>query len=200
MTNADTPGQRNAQLDVLVPGYIHTEGKRVGSTVTLISEEDVRIVVDPGMVADRDVILDPLEQAGVAPTDITDVVFSHHHPDHTVNAALFPKARIHDHWAIYQDDLWTSRDAEGCALSPSVRLIETPGHTPQDITTLVGTSEGVIALTHLWWRDGYPEEDPYATDPDALHAGRRRVLAIEDLALIVPGHGEPFRPSETTPR
>jgi hypothetical protein len=25
-----------------------------------------------------------------------------HHPDHTVNAALFPNARIHDHWAIYQ--------------------------------------------------------------------------------------------------
>jgi glyoxylase-like metal-dependent hydrolase (beta-lactamase superfamily II) len=27
---------------------------------------------------------------------VTDVVFSHHHLDHTVNAALFPAARIHD--------------------------------------------------------------------------------------------------------
>lgn len=52
---------------------------------------------------------------------MTDVVFSHHHPDHTVNAALFPSARIHDHWAIYQGDLWISREAEGAVLSPSVR-------------------------------------------------------------------------------
>jgi glyoxylase-like metal-dependent hydrolase (beta-lactamase superfamily II) len=27
---------------------------------------------------------------GLAPGAITDVVLSHHHPDHTVNAALFP--------------------------------------------------------------------------------------------------------------
>jgi len=26
--------------------------------------------------------------------DVTDVVFSHHHPDHTVNAALFPAAAL----------------------------------------------------------------------------------------------------------
>ncbi len=50
---------------------------------------------------------------------MTDVVLSHHHPDHTINAALFPSARYHDHWAIYQDDVWTSRDAEGFELSPS---------------------------------------------------------------------------------
>ncbi len=28
-------------------------------------------------------------------------VGSHHHPDHTVNAALFPNARIHDHGAPF---------------------------------------------------------------------------------------------------
>jgi glyoxylase-like metal-dependent hydrolase (beta-lactamase superfamily II) len=44
-------------------------------------------------------------------------VFSHHHPDHTLNAALSPAARFHDHWAVYHHDLWTDRRAEGVALS-----------------------------------------------------------------------------------
>jgi glyoxylase-like metal-dependent hydrolase (beta-lactamase superfamily II) len=30
---------------------------------------------------------------GPQASDMTDVVSSHHHPDHTVNAALFPEAR-----------------------------------------------------------------------------------------------------------
>lgn len=71
------------------------------------------------------------------------------------------------------------------------------GHTPQDITTLVGTREGVVAFTHLWWSASGPAEDPLATDPAALHANRERVLQI--ATLIVPGHGAPFTPGETTP-
>jgi len=42
------------------------------------------------------------------------------------------------------------------------------------------------------------EEDPFATDPAALHANRLRVLQI--ATLIVPGHGALFTPGETTPR
>jgi hypothetical protein len=43
--------------------------------------------------------------------------------------------------------MWQDRAAEGFALSPSIRLIETPGHTPQDITTMVATGEGAVAFT-----------------------------------------------------
>src|SRR6516164_6868854 len=162
-----------ARLDVLHSGYA---AERVASTVVLVRDEGAVIVVDPGMVASRAQILDPLEALGVSPANITDVVFSHHHPDHTLNAALFPYARFHDYWAIYKDDTWESREAEGFHLSPSIRLIATPGHTPQDITTLVGTNEGVIAFTHLWWFAEGPEDDPLADELDALHANRIRVL------------------------
>jgi len=193
---SDRPPAATARLHVLFGGYV---GDTVASTVTFVADGDVRVVVDPGMVPDpRAAILDPLAALGVAPEEVTDVVLSHHHPDHTLHAALFPGARVHDHWAVYQGDVWTSRAAEGVELSPSIRLIETPGHSPQDITTLVGTADGVIACTHLWWTAGGPAEDPYATDPDALHAGRRRVLEV--AALVVPGHGPPFTPGPSTPR
>lgn len=184
-----------ASFQVLAAGYV---GERVASTVSLAVDGTQIVVIDPGMVSTRAAILDPLGDAGMAPEEVTDVVFSHHHPDHTLNAALFPNARFHDHWAVYRNDVWDSRAAEGCRVSPSVTLIETPGHTPQDITTLVETAEGVVACTHLWWTAAGPAEDPYATDSEALHAGRGRVLEI--ATLIVPGHGQPFRPGPDTPR
>jgi glyoxylase-like metal-dependent hydrolase (beta-lactamase superfamily II) len=191
----DLPAASRGQLHVLFSGYV---GARVASTVTLVQDGDARIVVDPGMVPSQAAILEPLERLGVAPAEVSDVVFSHHHPDHTLNGALFPNARFHDHWAVYQGDRWDDRPAEGAQLSPSVRLIQTPGHSPQDITTLVGTAAGVAACTHLWWSAEGPAEDPRATDLEALHAGRQRVLAL--ASLIVPGHGAPFNPTPTTPR
>jgi glyoxylase-like metal-dependent hydrolase (beta-lactamase superfamily II) len=186
----------SGRYDVLFAGYV---GPRTASTVSLVRDGDAVVVIDPGMVPSRDAILGPLATLGVQPDDVTDIVLSHHHPDHTLNAALFARARVHDHWAIYDGDLWTDRAAEGFEITPAIRLIETPGHTPQDITTLVGTPDGVVAFTHLWWDAGGPAEDPYATDPDALHAGRARVL---DLAsVVVPGHGSAFRiDPATTPR
>jgi glyoxylase-like metal-dependent hydrolase (beta-lactamase superfamily II) len=152
------------------------------------------LVVDPGLVADRASLLDAIRALGTAPEDVTDVVISHHHPDHTVNIALFPNAKVHDHWAVYDRDLWISRDAEGVELSPSVRLLRTPGHTPEDISTLVGTADGVVVFTHCWWSADGPLTDPYAPDQAVLDESRKRLRRLVDT--IVPGHGEPFPASE----
>lgn len=179
-----------ARLDVLAEGYAHD---RVASTVVLVRDAAAVIVVDPGMVANRNVILDPLRALEVAPHEVTDVVFSHHHPDHTLNAALFPEARFHDHWAIYKDDLWIDRPADGFELSPGVQLRATPGHTPEDITTLVATDGGLVACTHLWWSGEGPEVDPLATDQELLVRSRAGLLAL-GISLVVPGHGRPFTP------
>ncbi|HSF84545.1 MAG TPA: MBL fold metallo-hydrolase [Acidimicrobiia bacterium] len=182
-----------AQLDVIFTGYV---GERVAGTVSLIRSGDLVAVVDPGMVPNRSAILDPLRDLGIAPEDVTDVILSHHHPDHTVNIALFPSVRIHDYWAVYERDIWTSRPADGVELADDVRLLETPGHTREDITTLVQTDNGIVALTHLWWHAS-AESDPRGSDLDALHLGRRRVLDIAQT--IVPGHGAPFAVGPGTP-
>ena len=179
-----------ANLVVLCAGYA---ADRVASTVVLIRDESAVIVVDPGMVASRQQILGPLAELGVDPSSVTDVVFSHHHPDHTLNAALFERARFHDFWAIYQDDTWTERPADGFRLSPSVTLMTTPGHTAQDITTLAATDIGLAACTHLWWSSEGPAVDPLAEDQELLERSRARLLALSP-DLIVPGHGAPFAP------
>jgi glyoxylase-like metal-dependent hydrolase (beta-lactamase superfamily II) len=188
-----------AQVDVLTAGYV---GERVASSVTLIRDDDVTVVVDPGMVASREKILAPLRELGVDPESVTDVVFSHHHPDHTINAALFGRARVHDFWAIYADDVWTNRlvaeHPDGWSLSESVRLMATPGHSDQDISTLVGTADGLIVCTHVWWTERGPAADPRGASEADLHASRAKVLALRP-ALVIPGHGTAFVPSGQTP-
>lgn len=186
---------RTARLDVLFAGYA---AEHVAGTVSLVRDGDRIIVVDPGMVPSREAILNPLEELGVSPSDVTDIVLSHHHPDHTVNIALFGEIPVHDFQAVYHRDSWDERAADGVHLTPSVRLLATPGHTPQDLSVLVGTTEHVVVLTHLWWTDQGPLDDPYAPDADTLRLQRERVLAMADL--VVPGHGPAFTPGPGTPR
>lgn len=165
----------------------------MASTITLVRDAEATIVLDPGMIADRRTLIARLGALGTRAGDVTDVVFSHHHPDHTLNAALFENARFHDHWAIYKGDVWEERAADGFSPSPSVRLMATPGHTAEDITTLVTTDDGLIACTHLWWSEDGPAIDPLALDQTVLERSREAVLALRP-ALIVPGHGAPFTP------
>jgi glyoxylase-like metal-dependent hydrolase (beta-lactamase superfamily II) len=180
----DAPAARTARFDVLVTG---SPGPNVVSTCTLVRDGSVAAVVDPGLAPSQDAILEPLRELGLDASEVTDVVMSHHHPDHALNVALFPRARVHDHWAIYDfAGRWDDVDCEGRILAPSIHLIRSAGHSNEDLSTVAGTPEGVVVLTHLWWTDTSPVEDPYAPDPDVLHTSR--------------AHGAPFRPSETTPR
>jgi glyoxylase-like metal-dependent hydrolase (beta-lactamase superfamily II) len=187
---------RSARLDVLVEGYVRMPN--VAGTVSLVRDADRVVIVDPGMVADRDLILAPLRELGVRPEDVSDIVLSHHHLDHNLNVALFPVVPVHDFQSVIEGDTFTQRPADGTQLTPGIRLLATPGHTPQDITTLVGTADDVVALTHLWWTGEGPADDPYSLDREQLRQQRERVLEL--ATLVVPGHGAPFRPNESTPR
>jgi len=192
----DASSDRTARFDLLVTG---SPGPVCASTCSLVRDGDAAIVIDPGLAPSQAAILDPLRALGLEPTDVTDVVISHHHPDHALNVALFPHARVHDHWAIYDfGGRWDDVESEGRVLSPAVSLLRTPGHSAEDISTVARTEVGRVVFTHLWWTAEGPAEDPYAPDAAVLHASRARVLALADL--VVPGHGAPFEPSERTPR
>lgn len=178
-----------ASVHLLHAGYA---ADRVASSVVLVRDGDTLIVADPGMVAGRHLILDPLAALGVAPEAVTHVFLSHHHPDHAINVALFANAEVVDFWARYRGDEWLDHEGDGYRLSPGSQLWLTPGHTEEDATLIVEADDGVYALTHLWWRgDRTPVIDPLAWDQAALERGRERVLAAADI--VIPGHGEPFR-------
>jgi glyoxylase-like metal-dependent hydrolase (beta-lactamase superfamily II) len=178
-------------VHLLHAGYARDDG-HVGSSIVLVRDGDALIVADPGMVASRSLIVDPLAALGVSPDAVTHVFLSHHHPDHTMNVALFPNAEVFDFWARYRDDLWLDHDGDGHKLSAHATLWLTPGHTEEDASLIVEATDGVYAMTHLWWfSDRTPVVDPYAPDQAALERARERVLAAADV--VVPGHGAPFR-------
>ena len=188
-----------AAFHVLSDGYLSDDDDRVGSTVSFVRvgrrAGGDRSRARPGTGGDPRSARGARRRTG----DVTDVVISHHHPDHTLNVALFPNARLHDHWAWYRDDLWISRPAEGFELAPGVRLIETPGHSPQDISTLVDTDDGLVVATHLWWTAEGPPEDPSRPIRPSCIVSGPASSALPDLVRIVPGHGPAFAPGEDTP-
>lgn len=178
-------------VELIHPGYVR-EGSHVGSSISLIRDGDAIIVADPGLVASHARILDPLRERGIDPAEVTHVFFSHHHPDHTMNAALFPEAEVVDFWARYRHDLWLDHPGDGWQMADNVQLWLTPGHTEQDASLIVRADDAVYALTHLWWHpDRTPDIDPFAPDQGVLEAQRERVLAAVDI--VIPGHGEAFR-------
>ena len=181
-----------ATVELIHAGYIRDDGARVGSSISLIRDGDAIVVADPGLVAARSLILDPLAARGIAPEAVTHVFLSHHHPDHTINVALFPNAEVIDFWARYRNDLWLDHPGDGWDITEHVQLWLTPGHSEEDASLVIEADDGVYALTHLWWRpDRTPEIDPVAPDQAILDVQRRRILDAADV--VIPGHGEPFR-------
>lgn len=192
------PTGRTARVDTLYVGSLTSTGGGVASSCTLIRDGDRAIVVDPGMAPSARSILDPLEALGVKPEDVTDVVLGHHHPDHTIHAGHFPNAAIHDHWAIYRGTDWEDSECDGRVLAPSVILARTPGHTSEDLATLVGTPDGIVVCTHCWFNSETNVDDEDPEDAEQLHASRAAIL--EFAHTIIPGHGPAFQPTEATPR
>ncbi len=170
----------------------------MASSCTLIRDGDRVIVVDPGMAESARSILDPLGALGIQPEDVTDVVLGHHHPDHTIHAGHFPNAAIHDHWAIYRGTDWEDSECDGRAVSPSVLLARTPGHTSEDLAVVAGTPNGIVVCTHSWFHAESAVDDENPEDASALHASRRAILEVADR--IIPGHGPGFEPTDWTPR
>ena len=141
-------------VDILVRGY---PGKSVchgglgWSTIALLRGHGRVALVDVGSFGQRQLVIDGLARHGLAVTDVTDVLLTHSHWDHSVNWVMFPKARIaigaselvwslDEPWGmtpvpeLYMRELAASSrlallEAGGEAL-PGIVCREAPGHTP----------------------------------------------------------------------
>jgi glyoxylase-like metal-dependent hydrolase (beta-lactamase superfamily II) len=101
VNESDATRAYSAEVHILFTGYAQDSEtpavSQVASTIGFVRDGAIKVIIDPGMLPDQSAMLAPLAALGESPTSITDVVFSHHHPDHTLNAALFPNARVHDY-------------------------------------------------------------------------------------------------------
>lgn len=141
-------------IDVVVQGF---PGKSVchgglgWSSVVLLRGRDRVVLVDTGSFGMRRLLVERLARRGLAPADVTDVLLTHSHHDHSVNWTLFRHARIvigavelawslQEPWGetpvpeLYMRELdrWPTlhRASDGEEVLPGISAHVAPGHTP----------------------------------------------------------------------
>lgn len=189
-----------AEVKVLKVGYCETaaEGEvRADCTITLV-RGTTKILVDTGNPQDKVEIVLLLAQEGLTPEDISVVVCTHGHSDHVGNNNLFPHATFVFFHDISQGDRFTGHrfGDEPYLISDDVEVIATPGHTCEDISVLVRTEAGVVAIVgDLFDSEEDVKQQMVRASPggnaEQQAASRRMILARADY--VVPGHGNIFR-------
>lgn len=209
-------------LDILVQGY---PGKSVchgslgWSTNVLLRGEGRVAIVDVGSFGQRKLIQQQLAAHGLAPGDVTDVILTHAHHDHSVNWVMFPKARIHIgageiDWAVnepwgttpvpelYVRELAGSpqlvRIEPGTEVLPGIDALHAPGHTPGHLIFVIEGADRDIILTgdaaknrmELLSREADMTYDPAVTR--ASIELMWRLWRKKPGSVLLPGHDLPM--------
>jgi glyoxylase-like metal-dependent hydrolase (beta-lactamase superfamily II) len=178
-----------AEVKILIQGYttadtVESEEEKTCPTITLVKDKDIVMVVDPGVLESQQMFIDKLKQEGLSVDDINIVCITHSHIDHYRNIGMFPKAKTLEYFGLWDKNTvedWKEQFTE------DIRIIKTPGHNYDNITLLVKTDKGIIAICgDVFWKENYPKEDPYASDNKKLRESREKILKMADW--IIPGH------------
>ncbi|MEN3384133.1 MAG: hypothetical protein V7608_4177, partial [Hyphomicrobiales bacterium] len=84
-------------IDILVqgfPGKTVCHGGLGWSTVALVRGEGKVILIDSGNFGMRRLISERLSAHGLTPADVTDVILTHAHYDHSINWPMFTSSRV----------------------------------------------------------------------------------------------------------
>ena len=120
---------------------------------------------------------------------IEKVIITHSHIDHYRNIGMFPTAKTLEYWGIWYEDKVVDWKEQ---FTDDIRIIKTPGHNYDGITLLVKTEKGIIAICgDVFWKENFPDDDPYASDKEKLKESRKKILKLADY--IIPGHGKMFK-------
>ena len=182
------------KVKVLIEGYAKKikDGWIASSTVTLVQSNNLNIIIDPG--CNRQRLVSELAKEGLKPTDIDFVLLTHSHTDHSLLAGIFEKAKVLNSNEVYDGDKQVSHGYK--VPGTDLKIIRTPGHSPNSVSLIVPTEEGVYAVSGdlFWWKDDEKQvldinkPDPYVEDTEKILKSRKKVLELADF--IIPGHGK----------
>ncbi|MEK6820309.1 MAG: MBL fold metallo-hydrolase, partial [Nanoarchaeota archaeon] len=176
-----------AEVKILIKGYLSAETNgRTCSTISLIKDGGIIMISDPGTVKNQDVIKEALKKEGLKIDDINFVFITHSHIDHYRNIGMFPDAKTLEYFGIWEED----KQGEGWKenFSENIKIIKTPGHSNDNLTLLIKTNKGIVAVCgDVFWKENSPANDPYASDKEKLKESREKILKLADY--IIPGHG-----------
>lgn len=182
-----------AEVKILIEGYTTAdkpgEEEKTCPTITLVRDQNLVIVVDPGVLENQSILVDALKREGLSLEDVNVVFLTHSHIDHFRNAGIFPNAKVIEYYGVWDKNKVEDRENQ---LTENIEIIETPGHNYTSLTLLVKTNLGKVAICgDIFWKENYPEIDEYADDPEKLKETRKKLLEIADY--IIPGHAGMFK-------
>ncbi len=141
-------------IDILVQGF---PGKSVchgglgWSTIALLRAGDRVVLIDAGSFSQRSLVIQGLARHGLKPSDVTDLLLTHSHWDHSINWTLFKDSRIvlgkvELEWALKEPwgetpvpelyverlEKWPTLEqvGDGAEVIPGITAHIAPGHTP----------------------------------------------------------------------
>jgi N-acyl homoserine lactone hydrolase len=190
------------------------EGGRTAGMVafpnTLLIRGERDYLVDPGLIMQGAPVIGALEELGVEPNDVKNVILTHLHFDHAEGLAGWPMRRTYVHkleteapyaqlvsGVLEMANLEVLEGEEG-EIEPGLRWIRTPGHSDGLISLLLDTDEGlvVIASDCIGPLPEYFEEmdlpEDFGPERDELLRQWKRIRDL-DPAVVIPGHNPPVK-------
>lgn len=189
------------KVKVLIEGYAKQikGGWLASSTTTLVQQNGLNLIVDPG--CNRVRLVESLAKNGLMTSDINYVLLTHGHTDHALLAGMFENARALNDSEIYEGEKQVEHG--GKVPGMDLEIVETPGHSGDSCSLIVKSQEGTIVVAGdvFWWKDAENKDysfealldhkDVYVEEYTILRTSRKRILEIADY--IIPGHGKMFK-------
>lgn len=159
------------EIDIMVhgfPGKSVCHGPLGFSTIALLRHGDRLALVDVGGFGQRLLLQDCLSELGLSPDNVTDVLLTHSHYDHSINWLMFRRASIvigrdelkwslEQPWGqtyvpeLYMRELQQSPRlravADGDEVFPGITAHMTPGHTPGSLVFLLDAGERDVVFS-----------------------------------------------------
>lgn len=209
-------------VDLLVigfPGKSVCHGGLGWSTIALLRGHGRNVLIDTGPIGMRKLLIAKLKGLGLQPGEITDVLLTHSHHDHSINWVLFPHARVaiggdeldwslRQPWGetpvpeLYMRELSHSRQLlrlrDGDEPLPHLRAHTVPGHTPGHLFYVLQGAErdalflGDAAKTRAELASGTCEATLDAAQSTASIDLIWRHWRSKPDSIVVPGHDVPL--------
>lgn len=210
-------------IDILVqgfPGKTVCHGGLGWSTVALVRGEGRVILVDAGNFGTRRMLLERLAAHGLKPDDVTDVILTHAHYDHSMNWPMFPSSRVmigrqELDWALAQPtghpivpefyirELAASPQLHGVEIAeevlPGLIAYAAPGHTPGHLVYVLSGEDRDIIFSGDAAKNRAELLERDADMSMNVADSRRTIERIWALwqrkpgSILVPGHDIPMR-------
>jgi N-acyl homoserine lactone hydrolase len=177
---------------------------------TLLVRGERDYLVDPGLIMQGAPVIGALEELGVDPSDVKDVILTHLHFDHAEGLAGWPMRRTYVHkleteapyaqlvsGVLEMANLEVLEGEEG-EIEPGLSWIRTPGHSDGLISLLVDTDEGLVVvasdcvgpLPEYFEQMDLPED--FGPEREELLRQWKRIREL-DPAVVIPGHNPPVK-------